>query len=62
MLIGYARVSTTDQTLALQEGALRAARCARVFTDVASGARTDRPGLLAALAYGRPGNVQVVYA
>ncbi len=44
-LLGYARVSTTDQTAALQEDDLRASGCFRVWTDTASGASTDRPKL-----------------
>ena len=51
MLIGYARISTTDQTLALQQDALTTAGCDRIFTDTASGARTDRPGLTEALSW-----------
>ena len=39
MLIGYARVSTTDQTLDLQKDALEKGGCSRIFTDTASGAR-----------------------
>jgi DNA invertase Pin-like site-specific DNA recombinase len=41
MFIGYARVSTTDQTLDLQKDALEKARCERLFTDTASGASED---------------------
>src|SRR5512135_3247749 len=51
MLVGYARVSTTDQTLALQRDALTRAGCSRIFEDTASGARTDRSGLDLALSF-----------
>jgi DNA invertase Pin-like site-specific DNA recombinase len=56
MLVGYARISTTDQRLALQKDALNAAGCDRIFTDTASGSRTDRPGLAEALTYVRAGD------
>jgi DNA invertase Pin-like site-specific DNA recombinase len=61
MLIGYARVSTTDQTLALQQDALTAAGCKKVFTDTASGTRSDRPGLTEALRFMRSGDSLVVW-
>jgi DNA invertase Pin-like site-specific DNA recombinase len=61
MLIGYARISTTDQTLALQQDALTAAGCSRIFTDTASGSKTDRPGLTEALSYVRSGDTLVVW-
>src|SRR5271157_317239 len=61
MLIGYARVSTQDQTLALQQDALKKEGCAQVFTDQASGAKTERPGLTQALSYVRPGDTLVVW-
>ena len=61
LLIGYARVSTEDQRLDLQLDALAAAGCQRVFEDRASGARTDRPGLAAALSHLRRGDTLVVW-
>jgi predicted site-specific integrase-resolvase len=45
MLMGYARVSTDDQSLDLQLNALNQAGCKRVFTDKASGTQKNRPGL-----------------
>src|SRR4051794_26929572 len=61
MLIGYARVSTTDQNLDLQTDALQAAGCERLFSDTLSGARVERPGLTTALAACRPGDTLVVW-
>lgn len=60
-LIGYARVSTTGQSLALQHDALRAAACERIFDDCASGAKAARPGLAEALAYVRAGDTLLVW-
>ena len=60
-LIGYARVSTAEQDTALQTDALRKAGCERVFEDVVSGAKADRPGLAASLAYLRDGDVLAVW-
>jgi len=60
-LIGYARISTADQKLALQHDALNAAACERIFDDHASGAKADRPGLAEALAYLRAGDTLVVW-
>jgi len=45
----------------MQVKALKGAGCARIFEDVASGAKTARPGLDAALAYLRPGDVLAVW-
>jgi DNA invertase Pin-like site-specific DNA recombinase len=59
--VGYARVSTTDQDPALQLDALAKAGCEQVFQDKASGAKTDRPGLAAALTFVRSGDVLVVW-
>ena len=60
-LVGYARVSTLDQSLDLQKDALKEAGCAKVFEDALSGARDDRPGLEAALHYLREGDTLVVW-
>jgi DNA invertase Pin-like site-specific DNA recombinase len=60
-LLGYARVSTTDQQPQLQVDALTAAGCYRVFTETASGGRTDRPTLAHVLDQLRPGDTLVVW-
>lgn len=61
MHIGYARVSTQEQTLALQCDALRAATCDLVFEDTISGVTTARPGLDQALSHLREGDTLVVW-
>ena len=59
-IFGYARVSTRDQTLAAQEAQLRAAGCAKVFKEQASGARSDRAELAKVLRVLQPGDLLVV--
>jgi DNA invertase Pin-like site-specific DNA recombinase len=61
MRIGYARVSTHDQTLNLQQDALHKAGCDRIFTDTGSGAKVERKGLEEALTYVRNGDTLVVW-
>jgi DNA invertase Pin-like site-specific DNA recombinase len=61
MLIGYARVSTHEQTLNLQQDALTSAGCTKIFTDTASGAKSERKGLDEALDYVRSGDTLVVW-
>jgi len=60
-LLGYARVSTTDQQPHLQVDALERAGCYRVYTETASGARPDRPTLEQVLDQLRPGDTLVVW-
>src|SRR5664280_726216 len=60
-LIGYARVSTDDQSAALQEDALKKAGCIRTFSDHASGSKASRPELDRMLDQVRPGDVVVVW-
>src|SRR5215208_6320155 len=61
MDIGYARVSTGEQTLDLQRDALAKAGCDKVFEETASGAKADRPILAELLAYIRKGDTLVVW-
>jgi DNA invertase Pin-like site-specific DNA recombinase len=61
MFIGYARVSTQEQTLNLQKDALQQAGCTKIFTDTASGAKAERKGLDEALNYVRKGDTLVVW-
>jgi DNA invertase Pin-like site-specific DNA recombinase len=61
MLIGYARVSTHEQTLDLQQDALKQAGCDRIFTDMVSGTKAIRPGLTEALSHLRTGDTLVVW-
>lgn len=61
MLIGYARVSTSDQKLTLQHQALTTAGCEKIFDDTISGAKVDRPGLTKALEQLRAGDTLVVW-
>jgi len=59
--VGYARVSTDDQTLALQLDALQAAGCEVIHEDRLSGVAANRPGLSAALAACHSGDVLHVW-
>jgi DNA invertase Pin-like site-specific DNA recombinase len=59
--IGYARVSSDDQNLALQKDALQAAPCERVYEEKESGGKTDRPELLKLLEVLRECDTLVVW-
>ena len=61
MLIGYCRVSTSDQDLSLQLDALKKAGCEKIFRDKISGAKADRPALKKALDFARKGDTIVVW-
>lgn len=58
-LIGYARVSTQDQHLHLQQDALRTAGCIKIFTDTVSGAKHERKGLEDAMNFLREGDILI---
>ena len=61
MKIGYARVSTADQHLRMQEDALKSAGCEEIYSDVISGVKSQRPGLDKALSFVREGDTIVVW-
>jgi hypothetical protein len=61
MLIGYARVSTHDQTLNLQLDSLKKAGCSRIFEDHISGTKEERIGLTDAISHLRAGDTLVVW-
>jgi DNA invertase Pin-like site-specific DNA recombinase len=61
MKVGYARVSTVDQSVFARTNALGAAGCEKIFDETASGAHRDRPALKDAIEYLREGDVLVVY-
>jgi len=60
-LLGYARVSTAAQNPTLQTDALTAAGCYKIWTDVASGSKDDRPQLAAVIEHLRPGDTLAVW-
>lgn len=61
MQIGYARVSSDDQNLDLQNDALKSAGCQKIYEDRTSGAKVSRPGLQLAMEVAREGDVIVVW-
>lgn len=61
MIYGYARVSTSDQSIDMQEQALRSAGAVEIFSDTITGTAKDRPGLSALLSAVRPGDVVLVW-
>ncbi len=60
-VIGYARVSTIGQTLEQQSEALTSAGAGKIFHDVMSGARDDRPGFAECIRYVREGDTLIVW-
>lgn len=61
VIIGYARVSTVDQSLDMQLDSLQEYRCDEIFQEKISGAKDDRPELMQALRMARAGDTFVVY-
>jgi len=61
MKIGYARVSTKGQSFDVQIDALKKAGCEKIYKDVASGARSERPALNEMIDNLRSGDVLVIW-
>lgn len=61
MKIGYARVSTKDQNLALQKDALQKEGCELIFEEKASGAKSDRPELRRMIDQLRKGDLVIIW-
>ena len=61
MLIGYARTSTSEQNMELQIDALKECGCEHIYTDVISGATTEREGLKDLMKHLRNGDTFVVW-
>jgi DNA invertase Pin-like site-specific DNA recombinase len=60
MIYGYARVSTTGQTLDIQLTLLNGARCDRIFSEKVSGASAERPQLQRLLRILKPTDIVIV--
>ena len=61
MIVGYARVSTTDQTPQLQIDALKAAKCKPIYVEQKSGKNMNRPELTRCLDTLRKGDILVIW-
>ena len=61
MKIGYARVSTKEQSLHLQEDALKKEGCTKIYSEHISGAKSDRPQLDELISQVRKGDIIVVW-
>ncbi len=61
MIIGYARVSTKEQNLDLQRDALKKEGCEKIFEEVMTGSKKDRPTLTRLMEVVRSGDVIVVW-
>jgi len=59
--LGYARISTADQDPQLQLDALAVVDCLKIYTDIASGTKADRPQWQACLADLRPGDTLIIW-
>lgn len=61
MKLGYARVSTKDQNFELQEDALLKAGCEKIYKEIVSGAKQDRPTLTSLIDNCREGDTIIIW-
>lgn len=61
MIVGYARISTSEQNISTQVDILKENGCEKIFTDIASGVREDRSGLNELLLFLRKDDIIMVY-
>ena len=61
MFVGYARVSTSEQNISNQINLLKENGCEKIFTDIGSGIKENREGLIEMISYLREGDVVIVY-
>jgi DNA invertase Pin-like site-specific DNA recombinase len=61
MIIGYARVSTEEQNLAMQLDALNKASCEKIYQEKISTTKANRPGLEEMMSHLNAGDVLVVW-
>ena len=61
MKIGYARVSTREQSLSMQVDALKKAGCDQIHEEIASGAKTSRPVLEEIMRNLREGDTLIIW-
>lgn len=61
MKVGYARVSTHEQSISLQRDALKNTGCKKIYRDKVSGIKDERPGLQKAIKYLRKGDTLIVW-
>lgn len=61
MIVGYARVSTSDQNLKNQIELLAENGCEKIYSDITTGIREDRNGLNEMISYLRKRDIVVVY-
>lgn len=61
MIVGYARVSTSEQNISLQKEELKKYGAEKIFEDKISGSKKDRPGLNKMMEMIREGDTLIIW-